>query len=198
MRKIILASASPRRKEILKITGLDFTVCKSEYKEDLNLSLKPRELARFLSRKKAEAVAHKYKKEIIIAADTFIVFRNRVLGKPRAEKEAEKMLSMLSGKTHSVITGFTIIDTDSTKIISRSVETNVYFKNVSDEEISSYVRSKEPMGKAGAYAIQGLGALFIKKIDGDFFNVMGLPLYALSESLKEFGVNVLKRESGKA
>ncbi|MCK5505154.1 MAG: Maf family protein, partial [Thermodesulfovibrionia bacterium] len=123
MRKIILASASPRRKEILKITGLDFTVRTSEYEEEHNLSLKPRKLARFLSRKKAEAVAHEYDDAIIIAADTFIVFRNRLLGKPHTEKEAEKMLKILNGKMHSVITGFTIMDTGSTEILSKSVET---------------------------------------------------------------------------
>jgi len=193
MRKIILVSASPRRKDILRITGLNFTVCTSDYEEDLTLSLKPRELARFLSRKKAEAVAHKYKNAITIAADTFIVFKNRLLGKPHTGKEAEKMLRMLNGKAHSVITGFTIMDTGSNKILSRSVETKVYFKKLGREEISAYVRSKEPLDKAGAYAIQGLGAVFIDKIDGDFFNVMGLPLSALTESLKKFGVYVLKQ-----
>ncbi len=193
MRKIVLVSTSPRRKEILRITGLDFAVCASDYEEDITLSLKPRELARFLSRKKAEAVAHKYKNAITIAADTFIVFKNRLLGKPHTGKEAEKMLRMLNGKAHSVITGFTIMDTGSNKILSRSVETKVYFKKLGREEISAYVRSKEPLDKAGAYAIQGLGAVFIDKIDGDFFNVMGLPLCALTESLKKFGVYVLKQ-----
>lgn len=193
MRKIILASASPRRKEILKITGLKFAVCASDYEEDMNLSLQPRTLARFLSRKKAEAVAHKYKNAIVIAADTLIVFRNRLIGKPRTEKEAEKMLRMLNGKAHSVITGFAIMDTGRSKIVSRSVETRVYFKKLGWKEISAYVRSKEPLDKAGAYAIQGLGAVFIEKIDGDFFNVMGLPLSALTESLKKFGVYVLKQ-----
>ena len=193
MRKIILASASPRRKEILKITGLKFSVCAGDYEEDLNLPLKPRELARFLSRKKAEAVARKYKDAIIIAADTFIVFRDRLLGKPHTEKEAEKMLGMLNGKRHSVITGFTIMDTGNNKKLSRSVETRVYFKKTGREEIKAYVRSKEPLDKAGAYAIQGLGAVLVEKIDGDFFNVMGLPLCALTESLKKFGVYVLKQ-----
>ncbi len=192
MKKIILASASPRRKEILEITGLKFDICVSDYEEDLSLKLNPRELARFLSRKKAETVAHKYKDTIIIAADTFIVFKNRLLGKPHTEKEAEKMLKMLNGKAHSVITGFTIMDTGSGKKLSRSVETKVYFKRLSLNEIRAYVRSKEPLDKAGAYAIQGLGAVFIEKIDGDFFNVVGLPLCALTESLKRFGVNVLK------
>ncbi len=192
MKKIILASASPRRKEILKITGLKFSVCASDYEEDLNLPLRPRDLARFLSRKKAEAAAHKCKNAIIVAADTFIVFNNKLLGKPRTVKEAEKMLQMLSGKGHSVITGFTIMDAAGKKTLSRSVETKVYFKKLGREEINAYIKSKEPLDKAGAYAIQGLGAVFIEKIDGDFFNVMGLPLCALTESLKKFGVYVLK------
>jgi septum formation protein len=190
MRKIILASASPRRKEILEQTGLNFSVCKSDYEEDINLSLKPRALAKFLSRKKAETVAHKYKNAIIIAADTFIVFKNRLLGKPHTDKEAEKMLNMLNGKAHSVITGFTIMDTASKKILSRSVETKVYFKKLGRKEINAYVRSKEPLDKAGAYAIQGLGSVFIERIDGDFLNVVGLPLLALTESLKKFGITV--------
>ncbi len=192
VRKIVLASASPRRKDILGITGLVFSVCVSDYEEDLGLSLKPRALARFLSRKKAEAVASKYKNAIIISADTFIVFKDRLLGKPGTDKEAEKMLGMLSGKAHSVITGFTIMDTGKSKILSRSVETKVYIRKLSREEIISYVRSKEPLGKAGAYAIQGLGAVFIEKIEGDYFNVVGLPLFTLVASLKEFGVHVLK------
>lgn len=190
MRKIILASASPQRKEILRKTGLNFSICTSDYKEDIKLSLKPRALAKFLSRKKAETVAHKYKNAIIIAADTFIVFKNRLLGKPRTDKEAEEMLNMLNGKAHSVITGFTIMDTASKKKLSRSVETEVYFKKLGRKEITAYVRSKEPLDKAGAYAIQGLGSVFIERIDGDFLNVVGLPLRALTESLKKFGITV--------
>jgi septum formation protein len=192
MRKIILASESPRRKEILKITGLTFDVCRSDYEEDLGLTLKPRELARFLSRKKAEAVAHKYKNAIIIAADTFIVFKGRVLGKPHTRSAAEKMLRMLNGKVHSVITGFTVMDRGSGKIMSRSVETKVYFRKLGRGEIRSYVRSKEPLDKAGAYAIQGLGGVFVEKIEGDFFNVVRLPLCDLTEAIKKFGIIILK------
>jgi septum formation protein len=191
MKEIILASASPRRKEILEITGLNFHICASDYEEELDLPLKPHKLARFLSLKKAEAVAHKYTDSIIIAADTFIYYKNRLLGKPHTDKEAEKMLGLLNGKVHSVITGFTIIDTGNGQIISKSVVTKVHFKKITDEEISAYVRSKEPLDKAGAYAVQGLGAVFIEKIEGDFFNVMGLPLCTLTECLKKFGVNVL-------
>lgn len=192
MKKIILASASPRRREILKLTGLIFSVCASSYEEDLDLPLRPLELAKHLSCKKAEAVADKHRNAIVIAADTFIVFKDRLLGKPRNEKDAVRMLMMLNGKAHTVITGFTIIDTGNNKTLSGSVSTIVYFKKLSREEISAYVRSKEPLDKAGAYAVQGLGAVFIEKIKGDFFNVMGLPLCALSESLKKFGVYVLK------
>jgi len=192
MRTIVLASASPRRKEILEITGLKFSVHKSDYEEDLDLSLTSHKLARFLSLKKAEAVSHHYRDSIIIAADTFIAFKNRLLGKPLTEKKAIKMLKMLNGKSHAVITGYTIIDTANGKTISKSVATKVYFSTLSDEEITSYVKSGEPLDKAGAYAVQGLGAVFIERIDGDFFNVMGLPLYALTVSLKKFGVHVLQ------
>ncbi|MBI5675893.1 MAG: septum formation inhibitor Maf [Nitrospirae bacterium] len=195
MRKIILASASPRRAEILRMTGLKFDIAASDYKEDLNLTLKPRALARFLSRKKAEAVAQKYKNAIIITADTFIVLKKKLLGKPHTYKEAEKMLRMLNGKAHSVITGFTIMDTGSGNILSRSVETRVHFRKLDAGEIKAYVKTGEPLDKAGAYAIQGLGAVFIEKIDGDFFNVVGLPLSALTESLKKFGIYILKEKS---
>ncbi len=193
MKKIILASASPRRKEILGITGLKFSVCESDYEEDLALSLRPRALARYLSRKKAEAVALKQRKAVIIAADTFIVFKNRLLGKPRDDMDAEKMLCMLNGRPHSVITGFTIIEIPGRHIVSRSVETKVYFKRMEKKEIRAYIRSGEPRDKAGAYAIQGLGAVFIDRIEGDFFNVMGLPLCALTENLKKFGIHVWKQ-----
>ncbi len=195
MKKIILASASPRRAEILRITGLKFYTTVSDYKEDINLSLSPRALARFLSRKKAEAVAYKYRNAIIITADTFIVLNNILLGKPHTYKEAEKMLRMLNGKAHSVITGFTIMDTGSGKVLSRSVKTKVYFRKLNAGEIKAYVKTREPLDKAGAYASQGLGAVFIEKIDGDFFNVVGLPLCALTKSLKKFGIYILKEKS---
>ena len=192
MKKIILASDSPRRRDILKLTGLNFSVCASAYDEDLDLPLRPRELARYLSRRKAEAVAKRHRDTIIIAADTFIVIKDRLIGKPRDENDAVKILRMLNGKEHSVITGFTIIDTESNKTLSRSITTRVLLRKLGKKEISAYVRSKEPLDKAGAYAVQGLGAVFIEKIEGDFFNVMGLPLCALTESLKKFGIHVLK------
>ena len=191
MKTIILASASPRRKEILKITGLKFKVDASDYEENLNLKLNPHKLARFLSSEKAKIVSRKYKNALIIAADTFIVFKNKILGKPHTEKEAKKMLNSLNNRAHSVITGFTIIDTGNKRKISKSVETKVWFKKLSQKELDSYVKTKEPLDKAGAYAIQGIGALLIRKIEGDYFNVIGLPLSDLTENLKKFGIYAL-------
>jgi len=191
IRTIILASASPRRKEILEKTGLKFKVDESDYEEKTDPGLKPHDLTRFLSREKASDVARRYGDAIVIAADTIVVLRGRLFGKPRNEEHAKEMLKAMSGKAHSVITGFTIIDTAGKKEISRSVESKVFFKRLSADEIEAYIRSGEPLDKAGAYGVQGLGAVLIKKIEGDFFNVMGLPLDALAESLKKFGVNVL-------
>lgn len=190
-RKIILASASQRRKELLALTGLKFKVEPGDYKEDMNLKLSPHELARFLSLEKAKSVAGKYDNAIIIAADTFVIIREQILGKPHTGEEARRMLLLLEGRVHSVITGFTVLDTDTGKKLSRSVETKVTFKKLTGLEIDAYIKTKEPLDKAGAYAIQGLGSVLVKRIDGDYFNVIGLPLCALSESLKDFGIQIL-------
>jgi len=195
LRTIILASASPRRKELLGLIGLKFRVDVSDYEEDLGLKLKPHELAKYLSYEKARAVAHKYKDALIIAADTFIVFRGKLLGKPHTEKEALRMLMMLNGKLHSVITGYTVIDTSSGKRSSNSIETKVWFRKITIDELRAYVKTGEPLDKAGAYAIQGIGSLIIKKIEGDYFNVIGLPVASLAVTLKKFGISVLDRET---
>jgi septum formation protein len=191
IKTIILASASPRRKEIFEKTGLKFGIDASRYEEKTGIGLKPNDLAKFLSREKAREVARRHKNALVIAADTIVVLRGRVFGKPSDREEAKKMLSFFSGKTHSVITGFTIIDTASKKELSGSIRSKVFFKRLTEDEIEAYIGSGEPLDKAGAYGIQGLGAVLIKRIEGDFFNVMGLPLNALAESLKKFGVNVL-------
>lgn len=190
-RKIILASASPRRKEILEATGLKFSIDAGDYEEDMTLGLEPPQLARFLSSEKAKNIAAKYKNALVIAADTFIVFKGSLMGKPHTREEARRMLTLLNGKAHSVITGFTIIDTNTKKKLSRSVETKVYFRKMTAQEIEAYVKTGEPLDKAGAYAIQGIGAVIIKKIEGDYFNVVGLPLSSLTGALKKFGVSVL-------
>jgi len=191
MKTIILASASPRRKEILEKTGLKFKVDKSGCEEKTDSGMRPHEIARLLSREKARHVAAKYRNALVIAADTLVVLRGRLFGKPCNEEDAKEMLKALSGKAHYVITGFTIIDTASNKELSRSVQSKVFFKRLSRDEISAHIRSGEPLDKAGAYGIQGLGALMVRRIEGDFFNVMGLPLHALAISLKKFGVNIL-------
>jgi septum formation protein len=191
MKRIILASASPRRKEILQKTGLAFTVEESGYEENNGAGIGPRELAVNHSIGKAMDIMPKYNDALIIAADTIVVLGKRVFGKPKNRIEAADMLSQLSGRAHTVITGFTILDTDTGKKFSKAVETRVYFKKLDNNEIKTYIRSKEPMDKAGAYGVQGLGAVIVRKIEGDFFNVMGLPLCELVIALKKFGVKIL-------
>jgi len=191
MKKIILASASPRRKELLAKLGLKFEVAPSNYAEDIGARLAPHKLAKVISQQKALTVASKYRNAIVIAADTFVVCRDKVIGKPKTQAEARQMLQAISGGSHSVITGFTIVDTDEGKILSQTVETIVHVTQLSRKEIDSYVKSKEPIGKAGGYEIQGLGSVIVEKIEGDYFNVVGLPLSSLAEGLKEFGIHIL-------
>lgn len=205
MKRIILASQSPRRKSLLNQLHLDFEIIKPDIVEKLNPRLKPRGNAEQLSLLKVKNVWDLLKSKnkvmkmriqdnsnsfVIIAADTFVVMDNEILGKPENEKIARKMLIKLNGHVHSVITGFTIVDTFTRKIITRSVETKVYFRKISLKEISSYIKTGEPMDKAGAYGMQSLGAVFIEKIEGEPFNVVGLPLNALSEELKKFGIKI--------
>ncbi len=192
MPKIILASASPRRKELLGKLQIPFTIEASNYEEDNNLKLKPLELAKVLSSGKAETVAKKHKGEdvIIIGADTFVVLDNKILGKPHTPERAKEMIKEMSGRAHSVITGFTIIDAKSGKKVSKAVESKVYFRKLTDEEIDAYVRTGEPLDKAGAYAIQEAGSVLIEKTEGDYTNIVGLSVPSLIEELKKFGVNL--------
>ncbi|MEW6052541.1 MAG: Maf family protein [Nitrospirota bacterium] len=189
---IILASASPRRREILRRTGLKFSVDESSYEEADLPGLKPRALAEFHALHKARDVARRHRNAIVLAADTIIVLKGRRYGKPRDTAQAAEMLKALSGKAHSVITGFAIIDTADSRELSGSVETKVFFRRLTKDEITAYVNSGEPLDKAGAYGIQGLGGVLVEKIEGDFSNVVGLPLSAVSEGLKKFGVSVLQ------
>ncbi len=190
-RRIVLASSSPRRKELLALTGLHFSIDQSNYEETFTAGVSPRHLARRLSYEKARAVEKKYNNALIIAADTFIVCRGSLLGKPHTGSEALRMLTLMNGRSHSVITGFTVIDTATGRRVSRSVQTKVWFRRLTKKEMLSYVRTGEPLDKAGAYAIQGLGSLLVEKIEGDYFNVIGLPLGSLTEALKKFGIYVL-------
>lgn len=185
---IILASQSPRRKELLTQMGLTFTVRVADIDEQMNRSLSPAQLVETISAEKAAAVAEEVNNPdaLIIAADTVVTLDGAVLGKPRNEAEAERMLTHLSGREHQVFTGFTLRQGD--KSLSRSEETLVTFRSLSLDEIRAYVATGEPMDKAGAYGIQNLGSLFVKGIRGDYFNVMGLPVCTLGQALKEFGV----------
>ena len=190
MKRIILASASPRRKELLEKLGLKFEVDASNCEEEIDPVLGPDELVRRISITKAKAVAQRHQDAVIIAADTIGVIGKKLLGKPHTADEAGKMLAKISGKSHEVITGFTILDTVTDKIMTGTVSTKVYIKKLTQQEIAAYVQTGEPLDKAGAYGIQGRGAVIVEKIEGDYYNVMGLPLSALTEALIEFGISV--------
>jgi septum formation protein len=191
MKQIILASASPRRKQLLKQLGLEFKVIPSEIEEKLNPRLHPRKQVEVLSEQKAQHVAGKSKNAIVIGVDTMVSYKNEVIGKPKDEKDAKRILKRLSGKQQSVITAFTIIDTAAKKSVTKSVETKVWFRRIPEQEIRSYIAKEKPYDKAGAYGIQTLGAIFVEKVEGDFLSAVGLPLFTLAKELKKFGVTVL-------
>ena len=192
-REIILASASPRRKELLEKLDLEFSVCPA----DIDESLLPDEDAGMYPLRtavqKAMAVAKTAENAIIIAADTVVVLDDRILGKPKDEKEAKEMLQRLSGREHIVITGIGVVDTVSGRTLSATEQTIVYFHPWEEEEIDAYIASGECMDKAGSYGIQGKGSLLVRKIDGDYFNVMGLPLSKLYRLLLNIDADILKK-----
>ncbi len=187
---IILASGSPRRKELLTQLGLSFQVLVSDADETVDKSPPPADQVALISRRKAEAVAYKAGPDaLVIAADTIVALDGQVMGKPHSREEAFQMLSLIQGKTHQVYTGLTLQRGQQTQT---HVEcTAVTFRPMSWAEIKAYVASGEPMDKAGAYGIQGLGGVFVEGIQGDYFNVMGLPICQLGMALKSFGVEVM-------
>ena len=190
-RKIILASTSPKRKELLGNAGLKFEVIASDYEEDMTLPLPPGEIVKFLSKGKGESVSLKYKNAVILSADTIIYFKGKIFGKPHTKKKAFDMLNELSGHTHSAFTGFTIIDTKNKKIISKAVETKVTFKKLSPEMINEYIKNGKPLKYAGAFTLRDIEARgFVKKIEGDEDNVIGLPVQSVLKEIKKFGVKM--------
>jgi len=194
--EIILASASPRRKELMHALGIDFKVRESRADETVDKDLPPYFICEQLSLLKASFVAAELKSEgldtIVIGADTIVVADGTIVTKPKDAEDAKKILSSLSGKWHSVFTGVTIMNTKNAKSETFYEETKVHFLNLDESMIDAYIKTGEPMDKAGAYGIQGKGALFIDRIDGDYFNVVGLPICRLSRVLKEeFGVACL-------
>lgn len=183
-REIVLASASPRRTELMALAGIKFTVVPADIPEDALPGELPVEHVMRLSREKAQAVAAKSSGRFFIGADTVVVLNGEIMGKPIDEAEAYTMLSKLSGCTHDVITGFTVFDQESGVCLSRSVQTEVIFRTLGEQEIRSYIASGCPMDKAGAYAIQGGAAHFVRSICGSYTNVIGLPLAELFELLQ--------------
>ncbi len=198
MKHIILASASPRRRELLNNICADFEVVVSDADEStVSQELAPGIYVQELALLKASDVCSKLtdKNSLIISADTIVCAGGKFLGKPGDEEDAVRMLKMLSGTSHSVFTGICVMQMSNAYSVCRAVETKVYFKELSDEKIAGYVKTGEPMDKAGAYGIQGRGSVLVEKIEGDFFNVVGLPVAALSDVLeKEFGIDVFKGE----
>ncbi|MFA6391273.1 MAG: nucleoside triphosphate pyrophosphatase [Patescibacteria group bacterium] len=192
MKKIILASTSPRRTELLKNIGLKFSVEDSKYQEDMGKKISPVRLAKFLALSKAQAVAKRHAKGIVIGADTFVVLGGQLLGKPKNKADARKMLKKISGKDVLVITGFAIIDAGTGKKHSGHSTAKVSIKNLTSGEIEWYIRTGEPLDKAGAFAVQEYGAVLIRKLSGDYFSVVGLPIYMVAEALKKFGITVMK------
>lgn len=190
--EIILASASPRRRELLERMGVaKFSVISPDADETMEEGLPPAEQVERLSRLKAEAVAAEADADaLIIAADTVVALEGTILGKPVGEEDAFRMLSALSGVRHQVYTGVTVRQND--RILTRHEVTSVDFRALEPEEVELYIATGECMDKAGAYGIQGYGALLVEGINGDYYNVMGLPVACLFQMLKEFGVDCLK------
>jgi septum formation protein len=186
--KIILASTSPRRLELLRGLGLKVKVVGSRVKESQFSIKNPEKLVKTLALTKAQEVARRTKEGLVIGADTIVVLKRKILGKPKDSKEAKSMLGELSGRTHEVLTGLAVIDASSGKTVVDFVRTKVTFRKLSEKEIASYVVADKPFDKAGAYAIQEKAGLFVEKINGCYFNVVGLPLARLAEILKEFNV----------
>lgn len=191
MKELILASSSPRRSALLKQIGLKFRILCCPVDETVPAGLEPAELVELLAERKASAVARIVKKGLVIGADTVVVCRGEILGKPSGLKDAARMLRCLQGTDHEVYTGVALVDAESGRSRKGHEKTRVYFRPLDEDEINRYTATGEPMDKAGAYAVQGLASIFITGLEGCYFNVVGLPLALLADMLREFGVNVL-------
>ncbi len=187
--KIVLASKSPRRKELLGLLDLDFEIITADIDETMDSSLPVTDEVARLSYEKAAAIKSQVLDDtIIISADTVVELDGKVMGKPKDKTDAFNMLKSLSGNTHNVLSGVTVMQGD--KRITKTITTAVTFRDISDKEIKTYIETNEPMDKAGAYGIQGRGSKFVSGIVGDYFNVVGLPVCELSLMLKNFDINI--------
>lgn len=192
---IILASSSPRRKEILGNTNLKFKIIKSNIDEVILSKESPYQVVMRLAYEKSMDIAYSNRDKLIIGADTVVCLDDVILGKPKDELEAIEMIKKLSGKTHQVITGISLINLNANKKIIDYVVSYVKFKNLSHEDVMDYIQTNESLDKAGAYGIQGYGALLVEEIKGDYFNIVGLPISKLSDLLKKhFSINLFYGE----
>jgi len=191
-KKIILASQSPRRKWLLEQIGLDFEIITSNFDENIEGKKFSRKLIESLAYQKAKDVSERTENEaLIIAADTVVILGSNILGKPKDEADAKNMLKQLSNRVHKVITAVAIIDKYEEKTLINSTISKVKFKKLTEREIEDYIKTGEPMDKAGSYGIQAYGSLFVEKVDGCYNNIVGLPLNLLGEMLKSFGVYLI-------
>ena len=186
MRRFILASASPRRKEILEKAGYSFEIIVSDADENITEDLSPKKTVEVLAERKALSVWESNRDSVVFGCDTVVAIDGRILGKPTDDEDAFNMLKMLSGRTHTVSTGVCICSEDKTEVFSNT--TQVEFYPLSDETIRSYIASGEGKDKAGSYGIQGYGCVLVKEIKGDYFSVMGLPVSQSSRVLADFGI----------
>jgi septum formation protein len=187
-KKIILASKSPRRKDLLEQVGLNIKILPSDIDEAAVSLQNPEKYVKELSRLKAKNIALLYPDDWVLGADTIVVVKGNILGKPRTKKDALKMLNTLNDCEHSVFTGFCVINQQKNTMITQCVETKVFFKHLSPKEIHWYINTGEPFDKAGAYAIQGIGAFLVKKISGSYSNVVGLPVCEVIEILTKLNI----------
>ena len=189
--EIILASKSPRRREVLENTKVRFSIEESQIDEVIKLNELPKETVMRLAYEKALDVANRNRNSLVIGADTIVVINDTILGKPKDDIEAFSMLKLLSGKTHYVITGFALINLSLDKKIIDCQVSQVTFKELSEQCIKDYLQTKESLDKAGAYGIQGYGGLLVENIQGDYFNIVGLPISKISDCLKDhFDINL--------
>ena len=187
--QLILASASPRRKELLGLFRVPFTIRVADIDETMNENLPPYDEVARVSAAKAKAV-ERSDDDVVIAADTIVVCEGKVLGKPHSEAEAFEMLSLLSGRDHQVMTGMTVLRGERCLVCTEI--TDIHFRPLSDREIDAYIATKEPMDKAGSYGIQGGAALFAERLVGDYYNVMGLPVCRLGQLLREIAPEIME------
>ena len=190
---IILASKSPRRQELLRLLGLDFTIMTEDVDEHMDPALPPAgEVARVSEKKAAAVLPQVAPEDLVVCADTIVVLGGEIMGKPKDASDACRMLQRLSGRAHMVYTAVTVCCHG--RSTTRVEATQVHFRALSEREIRAYVASGEPMDKAGAYGIQGRASVFVTGIEGDYFNVMGLPVCMLTGMLRDYGISILEED----